>query len=383
VTPYLSAVRIVPHPDFSAPSLREAPDARFTPAPEDGVLPPDFFATTNLPTYVRQNGSWRMPRRPRMDAAIVRDADGELWVTEGRRVRAGDMVAVGHAEDGSDGIFVHAAPFMAADESEFRFMTSEVSREKPVDYSHLARILIDERERGYPVWVTGPALVHARARADMVWFIENGFVSALLAGNAVAVHDIEAAIYGTTLGMTGQGEATAGGHGLHMRAINRVRGAGSIAAAVEAGVITNGIMHACVRNRVPFVLAGSIRDDGPLPDVFTDMEEAQDAMREYTCRATMAIMVATALHAIGTGNMLPAFVTESDGSLRELPTICVDASEFVVSKLKDRGTHQAFGVVTNAQDFMHILRLYAERELSGVDSTRGSGTAAPAATAGR
>jgi lysine-ketoglutarate reductase/saccharopine dehydrogenase-like protein (TIGR00300 family) len=356
-------VRPIPHPDFSAGPLADAPEASFTRAAADGVLPDAFFATTNLPTYVKISGEWRMPRRPRMDGAIVLDAAGELWVREGRLVRAGDRVAVGHAEDGSQGIFVNAAPFLTADDGEFRFMTSGVSREKPVDYAQLARILLGERERGFPVWVTGPALVHARARADMVWFIENGFVSALLAGNAVAVHDIEAAIFGTTLGMSGAGEATVGGHGLHMRAINQVRGAGSIAEAVNRGVVTNGIMHACVKHGVPFVLAGSIRDDGPLPDVLTDMERAQDAMREYTSRATMAVLIATALHAIGTGNMLPAFVTEPDGSLRELPTICVDASEFVVSKLKDRGTHQAFGVVTNAQDFMHILRLYAEREM--------------------
>jgi lysine-ketoglutarate reductase/saccharopine dehydrogenase-like protein (TIGR00300 family) len=273
-------------------------------------------------------------------------------------------VAVGFAEDGSDGIYVHSAAFMETGDGEFKFMTSEVSREKPIDYALMARILVAERERGgYPVWVTGPALVHSRARADMTWFITHGFVGALLAGNAVAVHDIEASIYGTTLGMTGTGHASSGGHGLHMRAINRVRAAGSIARAVEEGTITDGIMHACVRHGVPFVLCGSIRDDGPLPDVHTDALGAQDAMRQHTVRATMAILVATALHAIATGNMLPAFVTEADGSLRELPTICVDSSEFVVSKLKDRGTHQAFGVVTNAQDFMHILRLYVEREL--------------------
>jgi lysine-ketoglutarate reductase/saccharopine dehydrogenase-like protein (TIGR00300 family) len=244
-------------------------------------------------------------------------------------------------------------------------MTSEVSREKPIDYSLMARILVDERARGgYPVWVTGPALVHSRARMDMTWFVNNGFVGALLAGNAVAVHDIEASIFGTTLGMSGSGEATSGGHGLHMRAINKVRAAGSIATAVEQGIVRDGIMHACVTKGVPFVLTGSIRDDGPLPDVVTDALLAQDAMKQHTTRATMAILIATALHAIATGNMLPAFVTEADGSLRELPTICVDSSEFVVSKLKDRGTHQAFGVVTNAQDFMHILRLYVERELA-------------------
>ena len=353
------------HPDFSAPRFAGAPDARFVPAPADGVLPDGFFSTTNLPTYVRVDGAWRMPREPRMDAALVLDAAGELWIREGRRVRSGDRVAVGQAEDGSEGIYVHTQAFLGAGaEGEFKFMTSEVSREKPIDYGLMARLLLDERDRGgYPVWVTGPALVHSRARADMTWFIEQGFVGALLAGNAVAVHDIEASIFGTTLGMSGSGEATQGGHGLHMRAINQVRAAGSIAAAVEQGIIRDGIMHACVRHGVPFVLCGSIRDDGPLPDVVTDTIAAQDAMRAHTMRATMAILVATALHAIATGNMLPAFVTESDGSLRELPTICVDSSEFVVSKLKDRGTHQAFGVVTNAQDFMHILRLYVEREL--------------------
>ncbi|MFL5480737.1 MAG: hypothetical protein ACJ8AK_00965 [Gemmatimonadaceae bacterium] len=361
------------HPDFTSAELANAPDAKFVAAPADGVLPENFFSTTNLPTYVRIKGSWRMPREPRMDSALVLEGDGGLWVREGRRLKKGDMVAVGSAEDGAEGIYVHTASFLGDEEGEFKFMTSEVSREKPIDYAEMARLLIEQRDRaGYPIWVTGPALVHSRARADMVWFIENGFVSALLAGNAVAVHDIEASIFGTTLGMTKTGEATSGGHGLHMRAINRVRAAGSIAKAVEQGIITDGIMHACVVKGVPYVLTGSIRDDGPLPDVVTDMLAAQDAMKRHTTRATMAVLIATALHAIATGNMLPAFVTEKDGSMRELPTICVDSSEFVVSKLKDRGTHQAFGVVTNAQDFMHILRLYVEREL--IDRKSGRST---------
>jgi len=347
--------------------LPDGPDAKFVAAPADGVLPENFFSTTNLPTYVKVNGEWVMPLEPRMDSALVLDRDGKVWVREGRRVARGAMVAVGSKEDGSEGIYV--ASDLIADEEvdEFKFMTSEVSREKPIDYSLMARILIRERDRdGYIIWVTGPALVHARARSDMVWFIKNGFVGALLAGNAVAVHDIEASIFGTTLGMTNTGVATPGGHGLHMRAINKVRGAGSIAEAVAHGIVSDGIMHALVTSGVPFVLTGSIRDDGPLPEVITDTLAAQDAMRRHTTKATMAILVATALHAIATGNMLPAFVTEPDGTLRELATICVDSSEFVVSKLKDRGTHQAFGVVTNAQDFMHILRIYVERELSGV-----------------
>jgi lysine-ketoglutarate reductase/saccharopine dehydrogenase-like protein (TIGR00300 family) len=351
-------------PDFTQPRFADLPNARFAPAPADGVLPEGFFSTTNLPTFVRVDGRWIAPREPRMDSALVLGEDGQLWVREGRRINKGDRVAVAEREDGSEGIFVQTQMVPhAGDPDAFAFMSSEVSREKPIDYAHMARLLIDERDRGgYPIWVTGPALVHSRARADMSWFIANGYVGALLAGNAVAVHDIEASIYGTTLGMTGTGEITQGGHGLHMRAINRVRAAGSIATAVEQGIITDGIMFSCVKHGVPFVLTGSIRDDGPLPDVITDAIAAQDAMRRHAIKATMAVLVATALHAIATGNMLPAFVAEPDGAMRELPTICVDSSEFVVSKLKDRGTHQAFGVVTNAQDFMHILRLYVERE---------------------
>ena len=357
-------------PDFSKGELSGAPDAKFVAAPADGVLPEGFFSTTNLPTYARIKGEWKMPREPRMDSALVLNRDGTLWVKEGRRIKKGDLVAVGAAEDGSEGIFVQTDLVSSEGGDEFKFMTSEGSREKPIDYALMAQLLVDERERGgYPVWVTGPALVHSRARNDMSWFIANGFVGALLAGNAVAVHDIEASIFGTTLGMTNTGEATSGGHGLHMRAINRVRAAGSIANAVKQGIIKDGIMYSCVVNDIPFVLTGSIRDDGPLPDVVTDSIAGQDAMKRHTTKATMAILIATALHAIATGNMLPAFVTEPDGTMRELPTICVDSSEFVVSKLKDRGTHQAFGVVTNAQDFMHILRLYVERELE----TRGIG----------
>lgn len=354
------------HPDFGAPPLRDAPDARFEPAPADGVLPENFFSTTNLPTYVKVAGAWRMPREPRMDAAVVLDASGELWAREGRRVRRGEAVAIGLAEDGSEGLWVHAEAFRGgATGAEFKFMTSEVSREKPIDYASMAALLVAERARGgHPVWVAGPALVHARARADLVWFVEQGFVGALLAGNAVAVHDIEAALFGTTLGMASSGAASAGGHGLHMRAINRVRAAGSIEAAVRSGAVTSGIMHALVTRGVPYVLCGSIRDDGPLPGVLTDALEAQDAMRRHACRATFAVLIATALHAIAVGNMLPSFVTEPDGLLRPLTAICVDSSEFVVAKLKDRGTHQAFGVVTNAQDFLHILRLSVERELA-------------------
>jgi lysine-ketoglutarate reductase/saccharopine dehydrogenase-like protein (TIGR00300 family) len=351
-------------PDFETEELRSAPDARFEPAPADGVLPEHFFSTTNLPTYVRINGRWQMPRAPRMDSAIVLDDDGSLRVLEGRYLKRGQRVAVGYAEDGSDGILVDTegleADSGAAGESDFQFMRSEVSREKPVDYATMAKLLQAERERGgHIVWVLGPAVLHARGRDVISWFIERGYVNALLGGNAVGVHDIEQALMGTTLGMDRTGRPMPGGHAFHMRAINQIAAAGSIRAAVQQGLLTEGIMYSCVKHDVPFVLAGSIRDDGPLPDTIADVVRAQEMMREHAQKATMAIMIATALHSIAFGNMLPAYV--SSGPIRPLTTIAVDSSEFVVSKLKDRGTHQAFGVITNAQDFLHVLRHFVEQ----------------------
>lgn len=353
-------------PDFSQPRFQAAPDARFVPSPADGVLPEGFFSTTNLPTYVRVAGEWRLPRDPRMDAALVLDDDGVPRVLEARYVRDGQPVAVGFAEDGSQGIFVHATGLTGepGDEGDFKFMSSDVSREKPTDYAEMARLLVEERERGgYFVWVVGPAVLHSRGRDTVAWFVRNGYVGVMFGGNAVAVHDIEAATLGTTLGMNARGIPMEHGHGFHMRAINRVRAAGSIRAAVEQGMITEGIMHSLVTSNVPFVLAGSIRDDGPLPDTITDAVKCQETMKEHTRRATGVIMIATALHSIATGNMLPSYVyREETGEIRPMTTICVDSSEFVVSKLKDRGTHQAFGVITNAQDFLHVLRHYVEIE---------------------
>ena len=349
-------------PDFSRPPFAGAPEARFAPLPADGVLPEGFFSTSNLPTYIKVDRQWRAPIRPRMDCVVVKRS-GFLETIEPRRLKRGDMIAMGEAEDGTEGIVVHTQGFLGNvhGANEFQFMSTEVSRERPVNYEELAARLGEEKRRGgYLVWVAGPALVHSRARADFEWFIRNGYVQAVLAGNAVAVHDIEAAIFGTTLGMSNTGQPTQGGHGLHMRAINRVRAAGSIERAIETGLIKSGIMHTLVSNRVPYVLAGSIRDDGPLPGVYSDALEAQDAMREHTVKATGAIFIATALHAIAVGNMLPAFYL-CDGAPAPLMTICVDQTEFVVNKLKDRGTHQAYGVVTNAQDFMHVLRFYTER----------------------
>ena len=351
-------------PDFSKPSLANAPECRFEPAPADTVLPDGFMSTTNFPTYVKVGGKWRMPERPRMDSHLVWDpATERLMIKEFRLVQKGDLVAVAVAEDGSEGVLVWDRGFLAEVDDTlvpeaFAFMSSEVSREKPVNYDAIFREFVKNRgPKGYILWVIGPALVHARGRIAMEWLIHNGYCHGLITGNAVGVHDVEAALYGTTLGMMADGSGTAGGHATHMRAINEVKKAGSIKALVDDGKLKGGIMHALTVTQTPYVLAGSIRDDGPLPETIPSALDSQEAMREMTVKATMVVMVATALHAIAAGNMLPTFCVRPDGSMDEITTICVDQTEFVVSKLKDRGTHQAFGVVTNAQDFMRLVQL--------------------------
>ena len=359
------------HPDFAALGLERAPECRFEPAPKHATLPDGFMSTTNFPTYVKVGGEWRMPARHRMDSHLVWDpAKKHLETREFSRVEQGDLVAVASAEDGSEGVLVWTRGFESPEggpghEEAFSFMGTEVSREKPVNYPKiLDEFLANRGKNGRILWVIGPALVHARGREAMEWLIHNGFCHVLFGGNAVGVHDVEAAMYGSTLGMKADGSGSAGGHAMHMRAINEVKKAGSIAALVEQGKLRSGIMHACTVTNTPYVLAGSIRDDGPLPETITDTSAAQAAMREHTSQATMVVMVATALHSIATGNMLPTFCTRPDGTIAEIVTIAVDQTEFAVSKLKDRGTHQAFGVVTNAQDFMRLIHLELQARIS-------------------
>ncbi len=345
-------------PDFSRPPLDAAPDCRFEPAPADGVLPGGFFATSNHPTYVKWRGGWRLPTRPRMDGQVVLEpGSGTLEVRELRGVRRGELVAVALQDDGTEGVLTWSQGFHAEAASEsFSFMGSSVSREKPVDYTALARTFLAHRQR-HILWVVGPALVHARGREALGWLIRQGFCHAVAGGNALAVHDIEAALYGTTLGMRADGSAAPHGHTHHLRAINEVRRAGSMAALVREGRLTEGVMHAVLTTRTPYVLAGSIRDDGPLPEVITDALLAQEAMRALAERATLVVMVATALHSIAMGNLLPTYRLGPDGQPEEVQAVCVDQTEFAVSKLRDRGTHQALGIVTNAQDFVRLLRL--------------------------
>ena len=351
------------HPDFKALGLDKSPECRFVAAPKDATLPDGFMSTTNFPTYVRVGGQWRMPEQHRMDSHLVWDPKSERLATrEFPRIRKGDLVATAEKEDGSEGVLVWSkgfeAPGAKSGDEAFTFMSSEVSREKPVNYAEILEQFMDHRgSRGKILWVVGPALVHSRGREALEWFVHNGFCHVLFAGNAVGVHDVEAALYGSTLGMKADGSGAAHGHAYHMRAINEVKKAGSIQALVDGGKLKSGIMHACTVTRTPYILAGSIRDDGPLPETITDNLASQAAMREYTSQATMVVMVATALHSIATGNMLPTFCKRPNGEIAEITTICVDSTEFTVAKLKDRGTHQAYGVVTNAQDFMRLVHL--------------------------
>jgi lysine-ketoglutarate reductase/saccharopine dehydrogenase-like protein (TIGR00300 family) len=357
------------HPDWK--SFAKAPECRFEPAPGDAMLPDGFMSTTNFPTYVNVGGKWRMPDMHRMDSHLVWEPRAQKLATrEFSNIRKGDLVAVASAEDGSEGVLVWTHGFEAEGKGEghddaFTFMSSDVSREKPVNYPAIFdQFMANRGEKGRILWVIGPALVHARGREAMEWLIRFGFAHVVFAGNAVGVHDVEAALYGSTLGMKADGSGAAGGHAAHMRAINEVKKAGSIKALVDSGKIKSGIMHACTITKTPYLLAGSIRDDGPLPETITDNLRSQALMREHTSKATMVVMVATALHSIATGNMLPTFCTKPDGQMAEITTICVDQTEFLVSKLKDRGTHQAFGVVTNAQDFMRLVHLELKARIS-------------------
>jgi lysine-ketoglutarate reductase/saccharopine dehydrogenase-like protein (TIGR00300 family) len=317
-------------------------DARLVPADRDGVLPAAFYSTTNLATDVRIDGAWLTVENPEMDCALVVH-EGRARTAPMHRVRAGDPVVVG-----SDGVRVRA-PERARDTQVFEFMASEVSSEKPkaLLVAQVADRLRAAHERGGKVMVVaGPAVVHTGGAPDLARLVAAGWVDVLFAGNGFATHDIESNVLGTSLGVSvAEGTPTEGGHSNHIRVINEVRRHGSIAAAVDAGLVTGGVMHACVRSGVPFVLGGSIRDDGPLPDVMTDVVAAADALRGQIPGVQVALMLASTLHAIATGNCLPAGVE----------TFCVDINQAVVTKLADRGSHQALGIVTDVGPFVRQL----------------------------
>lgn len=313
-------------------------------APADGVLPGRFYATTNLPTEVFIHGRWLPVKGTEMDLAIVVDPAGMTAHTVPMAdVGAGQSVVVGDA-----GVRVRY-PERDKEDAVFRFMASAVSAEKPK--RPLMQRVVQAARRvkasGRKILlVGGPAIVHTGAGPVVEKLIRDGWIDVLFAGNALAAHDIESALYGTSLGVSlGTNASVQEGHAHHLWAINRIRAAGSIAAAVEEGTLTKGIMYTCVTCPVSFVLAGSIRDDGPLPDVVTDVLDAQRAMRSHIPGIGMAIMVGTTLHAIATGNLLPA----------DVETVCVDVNPAVVTKLQDRGSHQSLGIVMDAASFLEQL----------------------------
>ena len=322
----------------------QARDARLLRALRPGVFPATFYSTTNLPTEVRFRGRWRLVQAIEMDCGIVvRPADGQARCTPITRVRKGDWVVCG-----MDGVRVMPLERARAPDV-FQFMGSAVSSEKPKLQliQRLAREMrVMRRARQRILVVAGPAVVHTGSGPYLERLIRAGFVQVLFAGNGLATHDIESALYGTSLGVRlDRGTAVQDGHDHHMRAINTIRGLGSIRQAVRRGVLTRGIMRACVTRRIPVVLCGSIRDDGPLPDVITDTQRAQEAMRAQIPGVGLALMISSTLHAIATGNLLPATVK----------TVCVDINPSVVTKLSDRGTFQGIGIVSDAESFLREL----------------------------
>jgi lysine-ketoglutarate reductase/saccharopine dehydrogenase-like protein (TIGR00300 family) len=311
----------------------------------DGVFPDDFYSTTNLETVVRLGGTWVPVENPEMDCGIVVKGDRARTIAVSD-VRKGDQLVCG-----ASGVKVVPLPAIDRSAGGFEFMKSDVSSEKPqaLLVRQIAQQMRDIKDEGRKIlWVGGPAVVHTGAAPAMVALVEAGFVDILFAGNALATHDIEAALFGTSLGVDlQQGRGVEHGHEHHICAINQIRKAGSIAQAVEQGVLTGGIMHAMVKHRRDFVLVGSVRDDGPLPDVYTDVIEGQRAMRAGLAGVGFAIMVATMLHSVATGNILPA----------SIPLVCVDINPATVTKLADRGSAQARGIVTDIGLFLEQLAL--------------------------
>jgi lysine-ketoglutarate reductase/saccharopine dehydrogenase-like protein (TIGR00300 family) len=322
--------------------IARSKDALLKPAEQDGCVPDDFYSTTNLRTEVRHGARWIKVDQQRMDAVVVIE-DGKATCRKLRDVKAGENVVCG-----VEGI--RAVPeFQERDRLGFAFMTNEISSERRVEVAvaKIAAMMADVRKGGGQVaFVAGPVLVHTGGAAHFGELIRGGYVNLLLAGNALAVHDVEHSLFGTSLGVDLEtGKAIHGGHRHHMRAINTICRAGGLAQAVEQGVLTSGIMYECIKHRVKYVLAGSIRDDGPIPDTVMDLRDAQDQYSAALVDVKLVIVLSTMLHGIGVGNMLPSWVR----------MVCVDINPAVVTKLADRGSSQTIGLVTDVGLFLHRL----------------------------
>lgn len=316
----------------------------WAPADVDGAFPENFYCTTNLTTYIRYENQWMEVEQPEMDCGIVVDpAVRHARTLPMGEVKKGQLIVVGHQG-------VKVTPLQRSPERNvFEFMASTVSSEKPkgvVIKEIASEIRAAKAQGGKILMVAGPAVIHTGAGIYLESLIKGRWVDILFAGNALAAHDIEQALYGTSLGMyLDRGIPAMEGHEHHMRAINTIRRAGSIKKAVESGILTRGIMATATRMNIPYVLAGSIRDDGPLPEVITEMNQAQEAMRRLVPGVAIGVMIATALHSIATGNLLPAAVK----------LVCVDINPAVVTKLTDRGSFQAMGLVTDVEPFLREL----------------------------
>ncbi len=344
-------------PDFTQEIFVNAPNAVFEAAPIDGVAPENFHAMSIFPEYFKVDGTWLLAEESRMDCVPVL-RDGRIEVVEFRLLKKGDLVGVGRTENCEDGIYVYPDGFAehdggAGDGVAFR---SSRSRETAfsIDYDNIYELLQYEKDHGKIVWVMGPAFAFDHdARKAFAEIIRGGYVHALLAGNALATHDLEGAYMRTALGQNIYSqESVHNGHYNHLETINRVRYHGSVAKFLKEENLSDGIIAACEEMGIPYVLGGSIRDDGPLPPVYGDVYDAQDAMRNEVRDATTVICMATMLHSIATGNMTPSYRVLEDGTIRQVYFYCVDISEFTVNKLSDRGSLSAKGIITNVQDFI-------------------------------
>jgi len=320
----------------------EIADAALRPAPSDHVVPDDFYSTTNHRTFIRHGGAWLDVEGQRMDAVITFES-GRAACRKLRDVRKGEMVVCG-----AQGIRIQPE-FKERDRLGFAFMANDISSERRAESAvrKVAELLRQVKaEEGRIIFVAGPVVIHTGGTAAFSEIIRKGYIDALLAGNALAVHDIEHALFGTSLGVDLEtGIPIEEGHKNHMRAINTINRCGSISGAVDAGVLRSGVMYECVRGNVPFVLAGSIRDDGPLPDTQMDLIKAQEEYARLLVDARIVICLGSMLHSIGVGNMLPAWVR----------MVSVDINPAVVTKLSDRGSQQTVGIVTDVGTFLNLL----------------------------
>ena len=354
------ALRTYYAPDFSQEIFLLAPDAKLVAAPADRVAPQDFHAMSIFPEYFKINGRWLLAEESRMDCVPVFEG-GKIQVREFRLLKKGDPVVIGRTEKCEDGIYVHTDGFREQENTSADAFSFRQSRSRETafsrDYDELYHVLRHDREHGKIVWVMGPAFTFDYdARNAFSGLIAAGYVHALLAGNALATHDLEAAWLKTALGQDIYTQRSQpNGHYNHLTTINQVRLRGGIPQFIEAEKIDNGIIFSCEKHGVPYVLAGSIRDDGPLPGVIGDVYEAQDRMRDQIRGATTVLCMATMLHSIAVGNMTPSYRVMPDGTVRQIYFYCVDISEFTVHKLSDRGSLAARGIITNAQDFIVTL----------------------------